>query len=66
MSAADLQYSVNPNTVQITKDAGLIELELNIDCEGAGYLAKRLIANIWVYQNGITRFVIGEPGSKRF
>ena len=60
----DLQYSVQ--AIQINDEEGSIELELNIGCHGSRYLAKNLIATMFFYQNGITRFVIGEPGNERF
>ena len=41
-------------------------MTLNIGCGESGYLAETLTAKIWFYQNGIARFVIGEPGSTRF
>ena len=41
-------------------------MALNIGCEERGYLAEALTAKVWFYQNGITRFVIGEPGNTRF
>ena len=65
---SDLQYHVvnELDEIRIKDEEASIEMALNLGCIGSGYLANDLIVKMWFYQNGMTRFLIGEPGNTRF
>ena len=63
-SNADLQYYVASH--EFNDEEGSIEMDLQMQCEDTGYLASKLTAKMWFYQNGIARVVIGEPDNTRF
>ena len=61
---ADLVYQISSHNFDDT--SGLLSMTLDLGCDENGYLAKSLEAQMWFYQDGITRLLVGELGNTRF
>lgn len=63
---SDVYYGISSDSVEIDASNGKINAVLNLGSESDGSVAQKLDLTITVYQNGILRMLIEEPGVKRF
>ena len=59
-------YSIPVETVKIDASNGKITAELNLASQSDGMAAQKLDLTLNVYQNGILRMLLEEPGHERF
>ena len=59
-------YSIPVDTVKIDATNGKITAELNLASESDGAAAQKLDLTLNIYQNGILRMLLEEPGHERF
>lgn len=63
---SDVYYSMDKDSFTISEKEGLINATLNLASPSDGTVAQTLDLTVNVYQNGILRVLIEEPGVKRF
>ena len=59
-------YSIPVDTVKIDATKGKITAELHLASESDGAAAQKLDLTLSIYQNGILRMLVEEPGHERF
>ena len=59
-------YSIPSDTVKIDAAKGKITAELNLASQSDGAAAQKLDLTLSIYQNGILRMLVEEPGHERF
>ena len=59
-------YSIPVDTVKIDATNGKITAELNLASQTDGAAAQKLDLTLSIYQNGILRMLVEEPGHERF
>ena len=63
---SDVYYSMDKDSFTVNETDGVIEATLNLASLTDGSVAQSLDLTVNVYQNGILRILIEEPGVKRF
>lgn len=62
----DLQYHVDPTSLQVDSVHGLINAKLAMDCQESGFLGAELELTLAFYQDGIMRALIDTEEHSRF
>ena len=63
---SDVYYAIDSSSVSVDLDKNNINATLNLASASDGTIAQTLDLTLTVYQNGIMRMLIEEPGVKRF
>jgi len=63
---SDVYYAIDYQSVQVDLENNVIKAPLNLASSSDGTIAQTLDLTLTVYQNGIMRMLVEEPGVKRF
>ena len=61
-----LNYHVQAESIEIDDDDSTLRGTMSLGCDSRGYLAGDIDFEVSFYQDGITRFLIGEKDNDRF
>ena len=63
---SDVYYAIDYKSVTVDVENNVIKAPLNLASSSDGMIAQTLDLTLTVYQNGIMRMLVEEPGVKRF